>query len=119
MPRGNSPQTKVHYGGTTEDFVIYVDSAADVEAWKKDRSIPLAQVVSGFKIFVTHKHGAQGVLDTASQSSLANEFGTGKEDEVITRILEKGTVQTSEVRCPMSCVLSRAGGGSSHDQREA
>ncbi|KAI4107449.1 MAG: hypothetical protein LQ345_007140 [Seirophora villosa] len=33
-----------------------VDDVASVQAWKDDRSIPLAQVVSGFKIFVTHKY---------------------------------------------------------------
>ena len=55
MPRGNASQSKVHYQGKDEDFIIFVDDAQALESWKKDRSIPLAQVVSGFKIFVTHK----------------------------------------------------------------
>jgi Shwachman-Bodian-Diamond syndrome (SBDS) protein len=55
MPRGNAAQVKVHYQGKDEDFIIYVDDVDSVQKWKKDRSIPLAQVVSGFKIFVTHK----------------------------------------------------------------
>lgn len=57
MPRGNAPQTKVHYKGanTQEDFIVFVESAQSVNEWKKDRTIPLAQVVNGFKIFVTHK----------------------------------------------------------------
>ena len=55
MPRGNAHQSKVHYQGKEEDFVIFVDDVKAVQEWKKDRSIPLAQVVSGFKIFVTHK----------------------------------------------------------------
>lgn len=55
MPRGNASQVKVHYHGKEDDFVIFVDDIGSVEKWKKDRSIPLAQVVSGFKIFVTHK----------------------------------------------------------------
>jgi len=55
MPRGNGMQSKVHYQGKEEDFVILVDDAPAVRNWKNDRSIPLAQVVSGFKIFVTHK----------------------------------------------------------------
>ena len=53
--RGNAPQTKVHLKGKDEDFVIFVDSKEAVQEWKKDRSVPLAQVVSGYKIFVTHK----------------------------------------------------------------
>lgn len=56
MPRGNGPQSKVHYQGKEEDFVIMVDDAQAVKNWREDKSIPLAQVVSGFKIFVTHKY---------------------------------------------------------------
>jgi hypothetical protein len=55
MPRGNDQQTKVHYKGKEDDFIIFADSAEAVENWKKDSSIPLAQVVSGWKVFVTHK----------------------------------------------------------------
>lgn len=55
MPRGNDTQTKVHYQGKTDDFIIFIDSIEDLEKWKKDSSVPLAQVVSGWKIFVTHK----------------------------------------------------------------
>lgn len=53
--RGNAPQTKMHYKGKNDDFVIFVDSASAVQEWKKDKSTPLAQVVSGWKVFVTHK----------------------------------------------------------------
>lgn len=67
MPRGNASQSKVHYQGKEDDFVIMVDDAQSVKKWKEDRSIPLAQVVSGFKIFVTHKY--QGLLSTISLTS--------------------------------------------------
>ena len=115
--RGNAGQTRVHFKGTTEDFVVIVDSKETVQEWKKDKSIPLAQVVDGWKIFVTHKyvhvvhgatargiisdellrHGSQGVLDTASHGTLDDEFGTHKEEDVIEQILEKGTVMEQEV----------------------
>jgi hypothetical protein len=55
MPRGNDTQTKVHYKGAQDDFVIFVDSVQAVQGWKNDKSVPLAQVVNGWKIFVTHK----------------------------------------------------------------
>ncbi|KAL9116176.1 MAG: hypothetical protein Q9227_000546 [Pyrenula ochraceoflavens] len=97
MPRGNASQAKVFYKGKEEDFVIFVDSASDVRAWKGDKSIPMAQVVSGFKIFVTHKHGAQGVMDGASKSTLENEFGTSNDDECMKQILEKGEIQESDL----------------------
>lgn len=44
------------------------------------------------------RHGAQGTLDAASKSTLENEFGTNNDDEVIKQVLEKGTLQESEVR---------------------
>ena len=46
---------------------------------------------------VRRRHGAQGVLDGASKAVLDNEFGTSNEDECIKKILEGGTVQTTDV----------------------
>ncbi|KAF2471072.1 putative RNA binding protein [Lindgomyces ingoldianus] len=96
MTRGNAEQTKVHFKGKEDDFVIFVDSSKAVQDWKADSSIPLAQVVSGWKVFVTHKQGTQGILDAASNGSLDSEFGTHNEDEVVKAILEKGSVQEVE-----------------------
>jgi Shwachman-Bodian-Diamond syndrome (SBDS) protein len=55
MVRGESSQPKIHYKGEHEDFIIFIDDVKAAESWKTDKSIPLAQVVSSFKIFVTHK----------------------------------------------------------------
>ncbi|KAI9822223.1 MAG: hypothetical protein M1832_003046 [Thelocarpon impressellum] len=96
MTRGNASQTKVHFKGRADDFIVLVDDAASVHAWRADRSVPLAQVVSGWKVFVTHKHGAQGVLDTASHATLDNEFGTHVEEDVVAKILEHGDLQETE-----------------------
>ncbi|KAF2127905.1 DUF1960-domain-containing protein [Dothidotthia symphoricarpi CBS 119687] len=96
MARGNDSQVKVHYQGKDEDFIIFVDDVEAVKKWKEDSSIPLAQVVSGFKVFVTDKHGTQGILNTAANSTLENEFGTHNEDEVMKQILQKGSISHSE-----------------------
>lgn len=53
--KGNQTTTKMHLQGKDEDFIVFVESREAVNNWKKDKSIPLAQVVDGFKIFVTHK----------------------------------------------------------------
>ena len=126
MPRGNAVQSKVHYQGKDEDFVVLVDDVKSVQEWKSDRSIPLTQVVSGFKIFVTHKyliypkymlastianvdvprHGAQGVLDGASKATLENEFGTSNEDECMIKILEGGSLQETEVYNGPNCTFT-------------
>jgi len=52
---GNAQTVKVHYKGQNDDFVVIVDSAQAVRDWKADKSVPLAQVVNGWKIFCTHK----------------------------------------------------------------
>merc|ERR1711900_68635 len=59
MPRGNASVTKCHYKGKDEDFIVFVESADDVEKWKNDSSIPLAQVVSGFKIMITQARSSR------------------------------------------------------------
>ncbi|KAF2839270.1 DUF1960-domain-containing protein [Patellaria atrata CBS 101060] len=94
--KGNVQQTKVHFKGKDEDFIIFVDSAQAVKSWKEDKSTPLAQVVNGWKVFVTQTGGNQGILDGASHSQLENEFGTHKEEDVVTQILEKGALQETE-----------------------
>jgi hypothetical protein len=56
MPRGNAPQTKVHYQGKEDDYIVFIESLTDLEKWKTDSSVPLAQILAGFKIFITHKY---------------------------------------------------------------
>lgn len=55
MARGESQQTKCHYKGKEDDFIVFVENEKTVKKWRGDRSVPLAQVVNSFKIFVTHK----------------------------------------------------------------
>ncbi|KAJ5781883.1 uncharacterized protein N7518_010366 [Penicillium psychrosexuale] len=98
MARGNDTASKIFYKGSSDDFVVFVDDIESLQKWKSDRSIPLTQVLNGWKIFLTHSHGAQGVLDTASKSSLQNEFGTANEDECMVKILEGGEFQASTAR---------------------
>jgi len=93
--KAHNNQTKVHYKGADDDFIIFAESEDAVRNWKKDSSIPLVDVVQSFKVLVSHKHGAQGELDTASKAALENEFGTSKDDDVVKQILEKGDLQTS------------------------
>lgn len=98
MTRGDVNHLKVHYKGSDdEDYVVFLDSAEDYQKWRSDKSVPLAQVVSSFKVFTTHKHGPQGLLEGASNAMLENEFGTSKDDEAVLQILEKGSMQEFEM----------------------
>ncbi|KAI0383921.1 shwachman-Bodian-diamond syndrome protein [Hypomontagnella monticulosa] len=96
MTKGEATQIKIHHKGKDEDFVIFLDDLETYKKWKSDKSIPMAHFISAFKIFVTHKQGAQGQMDDASKSTLENEFGTSNEDDVIKKILESGSIQESE-----------------------
>ena len=53
--KGNSAQNRVHYKGKSDDFIIFVDDPEELKQWRTDKTIPLAQVVDGWKVFVTHR----------------------------------------------------------------
>jgi hypothetical protein len=53
MARGNGGQTKVFFQGSSEGFVIFVESEEIVRQWKGDKTIPLTDVVAGWKIMTT------------------------------------------------------------------
>ncbi|KAF1851487.1 DUF1960-domain-containing protein [Cucurbitaria berberidis CBS 394.84] len=96
MARGNAAQSQVFYKGSSGDvFTVFVESEEAVKKWKEDSSIPLAEVVAGWKILIP-EHGKQGILNTASKSQLENEFGTTNEDDIVKKIIQQGEVQSSE-----------------------
>ncbi|KAI1466759.1 shwachman-Bodian-diamond syndrome protein [Daldinia caldariorum] len=96
MTKGEAVQVKVHYKGKEDDYVIFIDDYQTYKKWKSDKSTPMAHFISSFKIFVTHKQGAQGQIDGASRAMLENEFGISDPEEVIKYILESGAVQETE-----------------------
>ncbi|KAF7559686.1 hypothetical protein G7046_g4478 [Stylonectria norvegica] len=95
MARGEATQTKVHYKGKSDDFLVFIDDTDTYTKWLADKSIPLAHFVSSFKVFLTHNHGSQGTFDTAPKTTLASEFDTEDVDEAIKVILQNGTTQTT------------------------
>ena len=98
MPRGEASIIKVHYKGKNDDFLVFVEDADEYKKWKNgDTSIALANFISAFKIFVTHKQGSQGTYDTASKATLSSEFDTEDEDTIIKAILTKGTAQEAQL----------------------
>ena len=56
MATGNTRQSKVFYKGQSEDFVIFVADITATHNWRKDHSIPLAQVMDVWKIFTSHQY---------------------------------------------------------------
>ncbi|KAL8987566.1 MAG: hypothetical protein Q9177_003231 [Variospora cf. flavescens] len=91
-----------------------VDDVASVQAWKEDRSIPLAQVADEryFHPQKKNRHGAQNAYDAASKQTLENEFGTHNEDECMVKILEGGSLQETEGKMEANmCVPDRGASG--------
>jgi len=112
--RGNNLVNKVHLSKGGEDFIVLVEDKDALESWKKDSSTPLAQVVDGFKVFTTHGQGAQGILDSASKSTLEGAFGTSKEDEIIETILRDGQLQSTTASARESSTNDSKGSMGSH-----
>ena len=55
----------------------------------------MTEVVDSFEVFVTGQ-GAQGVMGRASKQQLENVFGTSKDIDVVSQILEKGKEESGK-----------------------
>lgn len=55
MARGNVGVYKVFHQGEHDDFIVFIEDPSILRKWKTDKSIPLTEVVNGYKIFVTHR----------------------------------------------------------------
>lgn len=75
--RANDLTNKIFYKGKSDDFIVFVNDAATLQNWKNDSSIPLAEVVNGWKIFVTHKY----VSSTLTHSARSTLQGQEKRSE--------------------------------------
>ncbi|KAJ6109404.1 hypothetical protein N7486_001639 [Penicillium sp. IBT 16267x] len=49
------PFEGVFYKRKSDDFIVYVDDLEILQKWKHDRSIPLSDVLNGWKILVSHR----------------------------------------------------------------
>lgn len=58
--KGDGPQTKVHYKGADDDFIVFIAGTEILKKWKEDKSIPLVEVVQSFEVFVTSKCASKG-----------------------------------------------------------
>ncbi|KAI0660770.1 ribosome maturation protein [Cubamyces menziesii] len=92
--------TKVVYKPSpesTEDFIVIVNPA-EYKRWKEGgmyTTIPLTEVVDSFQVLWSNQ-GAQGLLGKPSNQQLDNVFGTHKDVDVITQILQKGKEESGK-----------------------
>ncbi|KAF7375070.1 SBDS domain-containing protein [Mycena sanguinolenta] len=101
-----APISKVIYkpdSQSTEEFTCIVN-AQEFKKWKeggepsarfRDPTIPLANVVDSFEVFVSSQ-GAQGVLGKPSNQQLDTVFQTHKDVDVVSIILKEGREQATD-----------------------
>lgn len=70
MPRANDPTSKIFYKGRSDDFVVFVNDLEILKKWRHDRTIPLAEVVNGWKVFVTHRYASSAQRGLCQGSSV-------------------------------------------------
>ncbi|KAL1739994.1 ribosome maturation protein [Schizophyllum fasciatum] len=90
--------TKVVYkpdSQSTDEYIVIVN-ADEYKRWKDgDKTIPLVEVVDAFEVYFSNQ-GNQGILGRASKQQLDSVFGTTKDDEVVTKVLEAGITRVGD-----------------------
>ncbi|KAH7887521.1 ribosome maturation protein [Phlebopus sp. FC_14] len=90
--------TKVVYkpdSQSTDEFIAIVNPV-EYKKWKAGGdTIPLTEVVDSFEVFHSGQ-GAQGYLGRPSKQQLDNVFGTSKDVDVITILLQRGKEQAGD-----------------------
>ncbi|KAK0558045.1 hypothetical protein OC846_000037 [Tilletia horrida] len=77
---------------STDSYIVIVNPE-EYKKWKDGgHTIPLVDVVDSFEIFHSTQ-GAQGHLNRTSKQELDAIFGSTKEDDCVTHVLQKGTLQ--------------------------
>lgn len=70
-------------------FVLMVDPEMYAKQ-KKDKSIPLAEVVGSFQVLKYELPGRSGKMVKPSRREVEDVFGTTNEDNLVSFMLEKG-----------------------------
>ncbi|EJF62377.1 ribosome maturation protein [Dichomitus squalens] len=90
--------TKIVYKPSVEaheEYIVIVNPQ-EYQRWKEGgMTIPLAEVVDSFDVFWSNQ-GAQGILGRPSKQQLENDFGTSKDVDVVTEILNKGKQESGK-----------------------
>lgn len=62
--RGENASSKIFYKGKSDDFIIFIEDVDTLRKWKTDSTVPLSDVINGWKIFVTHKYASPTYFST-------------------------------------------------------
>lgn len=84
-----TPHDKVKSSDHPHTMVLMVDSEM-LPKYKKDPSIPLADVVDSFEILKYDNAGKSGTKGKPSKQELEDVFGTTRDDDIVKFMLEHG-----------------------------
>ena len=90
-----TPQDKGTSNERNQTMVLMVDEEM-LQKYKKDQSIPLAEVVDSFDIF-QFDEGKSGRLGQPSKQEIKAIFGTTNDDEIVKFMLENGRLHGKAV----------------------
>ncbi|CAO3642851.1 unnamed protein product [Mucor fragilis] len=92
--------TKVVFKGDDNSDFFVIAQPGMVAKWKKDKTIPLIDVVQSFDIFTTPSGSVTGEAIRPANSTLENVFSTTNKDDIVKKIVsegeEKGNAQLLE-----------------------
>ncbi|KAI8868061.1 hypothetical protein GQ42DRAFT_102830, partial [Ramicandelaber brevisporus] len=74
------------------EFMVFCNEGMTNE-WKKNRSLPLVDVVQKFEVYEADSGGSQGKVSCASAANLENAFGSSHVETVIPQILASGEIK--------------------------
>ncbi|KAI8344309.1 ribosome maturation protein [Chlamydoabsidia padenii] len=83
----------IHKSESGEEY--YIIAIPDMVAkWKKDKTIPIVDVVQSFDIFTSPAGGNVFPADRPSKGQLESVFNTSNTDEIARYLVENGTAKT-------------------------
>ncbi|KAF7725559.1 hypothetical protein EC973_009514 [Apophysomyces ossiformis] len=80
---------KVIYKTNNDEYFV-VANPGMVCKWRKDKTIPLIDVVQSFDVLTTASGGNTGQTVRPSKGSLESTFGTSNVDDIVRKIVEEG-----------------------------
>ncbi|KAK7695387.1 hypothetical protein QCA50_000023 [Cerrena zonata] len=96
MTKAGTQISKVVYkpDHTRSDEYIAIVYPNEFKRWKEgETTLALTEVVDSFDVLYSTQ-GSQGLLGKPSNQQLDNDFGSYKDVDVITQILQKGKLET-------------------------
>lgn len=87
MPAHQASKSIVKVDGTEFFVMTYPGKAAE---WKKDKTIPLVDVVQTFNVLTTSTGSNTGEAIHPPKGILESAFGTSNQDDIVKKIIEEG-----------------------------